>query len=201
VPPLSDLFLSVNAFARSTPWLHAPASAYATYGVLVFAALMIAGWWIARRRSSMTMAAALLAPVATLLALAAQQLVVALVSEQRPYAVLPDVLVLVSRTTDPSFPSDHACIVGAVAAALFFVDRRLGWVTTALAVLMGVTRVYVGAHWPLDVVAGLLLGAAVSTAVVLLLRRPVARLVDRIATTRLAPLVRDDETVVEALPV
>ncbi|HET7900612.1 MAG TPA: phosphatase PAP2 family protein [Candidatus Nanopelagicales bacterium] len=201
MPPLSDLFESVNAFARSTPWLHAPASAYARYGVVVFALLMLAGWWIARRRSSLTMAAALLAPVATLVAFAVQQVVVSLVSEQRPYAVLPDVLVLIDRTTDPSFPSDHACIVGAVAAALFLVDRRLGWIASVLAVLMAITRVYVGAHWPLDVVAGLALGAAVSAAVVLLLRRPVARLVDRVATTRLAPLVRAAQGATEPLPV
>jgi undecaprenyl-diphosphatase len=96
---------------------------------------------------------------------------------------------LVSRTSDPSFPSDHACVVGAVAAGLFFVDRRLGWVTTALAGLMAVTRVYVGAHWPLDVVVGLVVGAAVAAAVLVLLRRPVARLVDAAASTRLRPLV------------
>lgn len=189
MPPASQLFLSVNEFARSTPWLHSPAASYATYGIVVFGLLMVAGWWLARRRPALVMAAALLTPVGMLAAFAVQQVVVALVDEQRPYAVLPDVLVLVSRTTDPSFPSDHACVTGAVAAGLFFVDRRLGWVATALAALMAVSRVYVGAHWPLDVVAGLALGALVSTAVVLLLRRPVASLVDRLARTRLAPLV------------
>ncbi len=192
VPPASNLFLSINEFARSTPWLHSPAAAYTAYGILLFAALMVIGWWVARRRSSTVMAAALLVPVATLVAFGVQQVVVQLVAEQRPYAVLPDVLVLISRTTDPSFPSDHACLTGAAAAALFFVDRRLGWVAAALALLMAATRVYVGAHWPLDVVAGLALGAAVSVAVVLLLRRPATRLVDRLATTRLAPLLHVD---------
>lgn len=192
MPPAGQLFLNVNELARSTPWLHSPAAAYATYGIVVFGLLMLVGWWIARRRPSDVMAAALLTPVGMLVAFAVQQVVVVLVDEQRPYAVLPDVLVLISRTTDPSFPSDHACLTGAVAAGLFFVDRRLGWVATALAVLMAATRVYVGAHWPLDVVAGLVLGALVSTAVVLLLRRPVASLVERIASTRLALLVRAD---------
>lgn len=192
VPPASSLFLSINEFARSTPWLHSPAAAYAKYGILLFGLLMLAGWWIARRRPSSVMAAALLAPVATLAAFGVQQIVVSLVSEQRPYAVLPDALVLISRTTDPSCPSDHACLAGATAAALFFVDRRLGWIATVLAVLMAATRVYVGAHWPLDVVAGLALGAAVSVVVVLLLRRPVTRLVDRLATTRLAPVLHAD---------
>jgi undecaprenyl-diphosphatase len=190
VPPAHDLFVRINDVARSTPWLHGPAAAYATYGVLLFGVLMLVGWWLARSRSSLTMASALLTPVAVLVAFAVQQVVVSLVGERRPYDLLPDTLVLVGRTTDPSFPSDHACIVGAAAAGLFLVDRRLGWVTAAFALLMAATRVYVGAHWPLDVVAGLALGAAVSVAVVLLLRRRVARLVDGVAASRLAPLVR-----------
>ena len=72
------------------------------------------------------MAGALLTPVAALVAFLAQQVIVSLVDESRPYALRPDALVLIARTTDPSFPSDHACVCGAVAAALFFVDRR-GW--------------------------------------------------------------------------
>jgi undecaprenyl-diphosphatase len=183
------LFLTVNRFARSTPWLHGPAEAYAVYGIVVFAALIVLGWWLARDKGSITMAYALLTPVAAVVALLVQQVIVRLVDEARPYALHPDALVLVSRTSDPSFPSDHACVVGAVAAGLFFVDRRLGWVTTALAGLMAVTRVYVGAHWPLDVVVGLVVGAAVAAAVLVLLRRPVARLVDAAASTRLRPLV------------
>jgi len=49
--------------------------------------------------------------------------------------------------------------------------------------------VYAGAHWPLDVVAGLALGAAVSVLVVLLLRRPVSRVVAWARANRLRPLV------------
>ena len=40
VPPASSLFVSINEFARSTPWLHSTAAAYATYGILVFAVLI-----------------------------------------------------------------------------------------------------------------------------------------------------------------
>ena len=189
MPPANDLFLRINAFAADTPWLHGPAAAYATYGILVSVALMVAGWWVARRRDARTMATALLVPVAALAAFAVQQIVVLLVDEARPYAVHPDALVLIGRTSDPSFPSDHACLTGAIAAALFLVDRRLGWTATVVALLMAATRVYVGAHWPLDVVAGLALGAAVAIAVVLLLRRPVTRLVERLRSTPVAPLL------------
>ncbi len=189
MPPLDGLFQAINQLAIDTPWLHGPTRLYAKDGILLFGLLIVVGWWLARSRGPQVMAAALLTPVATVVAFAVQQLVVMVVDEARPYAVHPGALVLIDRTTDPSFPSDHACVVGAVAGGLFFVDRRLGWVASALALLMAGARVYVGVHWPLDVVAGLLLGGAVAGAVLLALGGPVGRLVERLRTTALRPLL------------
>ena len=125
----ASLFSSVNDFARATPWLHGPMSLLAGYGLVVFAGLLLAGWWIARRDGDpIRMAAALWAPLGTLLAVAVNQPIVALVQEQRPHDALPGILVLATPTTDPGFPSDHATVVGAVTAGLFLVNRRLGWV-------------------------------------------------------------------------
>ena len=182
-----SLFLSVNDFARSTPWLHGPLVVYAGYGLVVFAGLLVAGWWIARKAGDPArMAAALWAPVGMLLALAVNQPIVAAVNESRPYASLPDILVLATPTTDPGFPSDHAMVAGAVTAGLFLVDRRLGWVTAAL---MAFSRVYIAAHYALAVVVGLLLGAAVSLAGYFLVRRVLLRLVRAVQDSRLRPLV------------
>ena len=187
----TSLFLSVNDFARSTPWLHGPLVLYAGYGLVVFAGLLVAGWWIARKAGDPArMAAALWAPAGILLALAVNQPIVAAVNESRPYASLPDILVLATPTTDPGFPSDHAMVAGAVAAGLFLVDRRLGWVAAAAAALMAFSRVYIAAHYPLDVVVGLLLGAAVSLAGYFLLRRVLLRMVLALQDTRLRPLLR-----------
>ena len=187
----TSLFLSVNDFARSTPWLHGPLVLYAGYGLVVFAGLLVAGWWIARKAGDPArMAAALWAPAGMLLALAVNQPIVAAVNESRPYASLPDILVLATPTTDPGFPSDHAMVAGAVTAGLFLVDRRLGWVAAAAAALMAFSRVYIAAHYPLDVVVGLLLGAAVSLAGYFLLRRVLLRMVLALQDTRLRPLLR-----------
>jgi membrane-associated phospholipid phosphatase len=80
-------------------------------------------------------------------------------SEPRPYATHPHLLVLASHTGDFSFPSDHAVMAGAVAAGLLLVSRPLGLVAAAAAVLMAFARVYIAAHYPWDVIAGLVLGA------------------------------------------
>ena len=187
--PLDSLFLAVNSLARSTPWLHGPAAAYAVYGLVAFVPLLAIGWWRAGRAGALAMAGVALVALAALVAYGVQQAVVLLVAEPRPYAVHPDALVLVGTTIDPSFPSDHACLAGALTAGLFLVDRRLGGAGAALAVLLAADRVYVGAHWPLDVVAGLALGAAVAFAFVVVARRPAARLVARLEGTPLRPLV------------
>jgi membrane-associated phospholipid phosphatase len=181
----TDLFTRINDLARGTPWLHGPVTAYASFGLLLFGGLLVAGWWVARRRDDRTMAGALLAPVLAVVAVVAQQPVITWAGHPRPFVVHPDALVLVARSADSSFPSDHACVVGAVTAALFFVDRRLAVVSGVLALLMAFARVYVGAHWPVDVVAGLLFGAGVATIGVLLLRTPVSRVVARARASRL----------------
>jgi undecaprenyl-diphosphatase len=183
------LFDAVNGFAIATPWLHVPAAVYATWGIWVFAVLMVLGWWSARSTGHLHMASVALTAVGTVLAYGLQQLVVMAVKAPRPYSVHPDALVLIGRTSDPSFPSDHACIAGAVTAGLFFVDRRLGWTSTLFAVLIAAARVYVGAHWPQDVLVGLALGGLVCAVLVKFLRRPTAAFVERLAHTPLRPLL------------
>lgn len=186
----ATLFRYVNDFARATPWLHAPARAFAAYGVVLFAVLLLWSWWSAVRADDQrAVASSLWAPLGMLLALALNQPIGRLVGEPRPYAVLGHVLVLTHRSSDFSFPSDHAVMAGAVAAGVLLVHRRLGLGALAAALLMAVTRVYVGAHFPGDVVAGLVLGAAVTVAGHALARPLIEALVRRVGRTPMRMLV------------
>ena len=184
-------FRAINTFARSTPWLQGPMLAYATYGVVMIAVLLLAGWWVARRRdSARTMAAALWAPLATLLAVGINQPIVAAVHEARPYNTVQGILVLAHRSVDPSFPSDHAVMAGAAVTGLLLVTRgALAWVAVAAGLLMAFSRVYIAAHYPHDVLAGLALGAVVALVGYLLLRRPLTTVVQALERTRLRPLL------------
>jgi undecaprenyl-diphosphatase len=175
--------------------LHEPARLFAQYGVVLFAGLLLVSWWLARGTGDLRRTtAALWAPVGALVALGVNQLIASAVAEPRPYLALSHPLVLVSRSTDYSFPSDHAVMAGAVAAGVWIANRRLGILTAALAVLMAFTRVYVGAHFPLDVAAGLLVGALVAVASYLLVRPVVVRLVEQLARTPLRPLLTAEPT-------
>lgn len=156
------LLLDINTFARGTGGLHPLLAGYARYGVLLFAGLLLSGLLSTRARPPRELAAAGWACLATVLAVAVNQPVGNLFDEARPYTTYPQLLVLASRTSDFSFPSDHAVMAGAVATGLLLVSRRLGLLAAAAALLVAFARVYVAAHYPWDVAAGLLLGAAVT---------------------------------------
>ncbi len=68
-----------------------------------------------------------------------------------------------------SFPSGHTAVAFAVALSLFGLGAGLGAVTLVLAAGIGASRVYLGAHYPFDVVVGAAIGAGAGWAARLLL--------------------------------
>lgn len=189
---MSGSFGRVNEFARDTGWLHGPAEVYASYGVALFAGLLLTGWWLARSRGPRTMAAALWAGGGMLLAVALNQPLVNGFREARPYTTHPHILLLAHRSGDYSFPSDHAVMAGAVATGLLLVSKRLGVAAVVAALLMAFVRVYVGAHYPHDVIAGLGFGAGVVLLSWRLLAAPLTAVVERLHASPLRPLLHDN---------
>ena len=186
----ASLFRTVNRLAARTGWAHPLFIAYAKYGVALFAALLLAGWWLARRRADVDgMASVIWGGAGALVALGVAQQIGHAVDRARPYAVMPTVHVLITRTSDFSFPSAHATAVGAVAAGLWLAHRRLGAIAAGLALVMAFARVYVGAHYPGDVAAGLLLGAAITVALQPVAARILRPLLGRLAQSPLRNLV------------
>jgi len=78
----------------------------------------------------------------------------------RPFLVLP-VNQLISNGSS-SFPSGHAAFFFAVATAIYLYNKKWGMVFFAGSVLMTVSRVIGGVHYPLDIVAGALIGIAIA---------------------------------------
>ena len=175
-----ELFRAINGLARHTHWLHGPATALATmYGPLLLVALLVAGWLVARRHGPAVMAAALWAPAGAALALAVHTPIAEVAEEPMPSRSLPHAVFLVHGTADLTSPSAHATLAGAVAAGLFLVRPRLGLVAAGVGLLMGLSRVYVGMHYPSDALAGLVVGAVVTTLGFMLAKTPLMALVAR----------------------
>jgi membrane-associated phospholipid phosphatase len=194
-PAPDPWFLRINEFARDTPWLHPVVIGYADYGIVVFAVLLAAGWWIARRRGDLTaLAAAVWAPLGALAAVAISEPLAAVIAEPRPDAMLPDIVVLAHRGSE-SFPSDDSVLAGAVAAGLVLVGNRLGTVALLAAAAMAFARVYIGADYTHDVLAGLGLGVTVSVLGFWATRPVLVRLLRRAEEIRLVrPLLTVAET-------
>ena len=89
----------------------------------------------------------------------------------RPCVALEGVRMLLGKKTSLSFPSNHAANIAAAAVVVSFYYRRMLWPMACLAFLIAFSRVYVGVHYPGDVLFGALFGAGMAAAVLAVLRK------------------------------
>ena len=79
--------------------------------------------------------------------------------------------ILVRRLGDYSFPSGHTSASFAAATAIYAIDRRWGAAAYVLAALIGFSRLYLGVHFPTDVLAGAVVGILAAKAAQCLLEK------------------------------
>ncbi|MGK5630407.1 phosphatase PAP2 family protein [Streptomyces sp. URMC 123] len=190
----TDLYRDITDFARTTPgWVHSLTEFGTDAGLVVLAAVVLLAWWRARRGDGRAMALALVAPVTAILAYATSEVAKLLIEEERPCRAVAGAAARTIAECPPpgdwSFPSNHATIAAALAVGAVFAWRRIAVWALPLAVLMAASRVFVGVHYPHDVAAGLLLGAAVAALGAVLLVRPGTAVVERLRRGPLRPLL------------
>lgn len=99
-----------------------------------------------------------------------------LIARARPYAVLEKIAIITSQPGDHSFPSGHSACSFAAAWALWrSLPRKWGIAALVLAGLIALSRLYVGVHYPTDVIAGSLIGIALGAAAYALVQKTKAR--------------------------
>jgi membrane-associated phospholipid phosphatase len=153
----SDVKLArqLNALACRSVLARALATGSASWLAGVEVLLMCAFFLAGRRRSAGRMLAAVG------LVYVASDVLGVVWRRERPFAEIEDVEALVRHTSRRSFPSRHVASGLAMAAIGGRAHPLLGATMSAVAWLLGVSRVATGLHYPSDVLAGALLGSAI----------------------------------------
>ncbi|NEB76827.1 phosphatase PAP2 family protein [Streptomyces sp. SID14478] len=187
--PDVSLLYDINGLTDDTPgWFDRGMEFVGEYGILFGLVLVVLWcWWGARKRGALddaasSVAAVVWAPLAAAVAVLVNVPIRSFVERPRPFKDHDGLHVLIDGKNDFSFVSDHATLAMAMGAALFVAHRKLGFVGIGLAVVEGFCRVFMGVHYPTDVVGGFALGTAVALLLSPLasaLLTPVARAVGR----------------------
>ena len=151
----AQLATQLNALVRRSALARSLAVGSASGLAGVEVVLMCLAFLTGRRSSAVRMLAAVG------VVYAASELLGRVWKRERPFGELDQVEALVRHVRQRSFPSRHVASGLAMAAIGGRAQPRLGWAMTAVAWVLGVSRVASGLHYPSDVLAGALLGSLV----------------------------------------
>ncbi|MYY08932.1 phosphatase PAP2 family protein [Streptomyces sp. SID4919] len=184
--PDVSLLYEINGLAKDAPtWFDHTMEYVGEYGLMFGLVLLgVWTWWKLRARAgspeeaAQSAAAVIWVPLAAAIAVIVNIPIRGFVERPRPFLDHEGLEVLIEGKTDYSFVSDHSTLAMAMAVGIFIAHRKYGLYAIAMAFLAGVSRIYMGVHYPTDVIGGFALGTAVA-----LLLAPLAALL-------LTPLTR-----------
>jgi len=185
-----SIFHTLNGALRGDDGAQDTVQQFASISVPLFAIATCALWFFARPGRSIRLKVATLSALASAgLGLLVNQAIGHLWFRERPFAARPHQTLLLSHPShDPSFPSDHATAAFAIAFAVFFFSRRVGVLFLLGAVAVGLSRIFLGLHYPGDVAAGAAVGFA-SALIVTKLGRPYVEFAVRLLSRLTDPVV------------
>ncbi len=157
----------INAFAGNNVLLDLIMITASRFGVPLLILVSVLQWWSKHERVHVRHAC-VAAGLSFLLGLALNQIILLFVHRARPYDAGLTHLII-SRSADWSFPSDHATATFAIAGAFLLQGlRRHGLTFLSAALLVCLSRIYVGTHHATDVLGGAATGITAAIAVRLL---------------------------------
>jgi len=161
-----EWFLEINSLAGHSHFLD-EIMILSAKGVPFIFALMLVYLWFSNRKNE-----SLFVVHSVIIGLIINTIIHIGYFHPRPFVEHLGIL-LIHHNPDTSFPSDHTTLSFSVAFMLlmFQSTRRLGLIAIILAFMCGVGRIYVGVHWPFDVIGGIIIGFIASSLVLFLKNR------------------------------
>ncbi len=162
-------FSVVNHWASVSPALDKVGTVLAGDALEIWAVLLLLFWFWPPLTANRARRTVVYAAASAVLALGFNYLLTHTFGYQpRPFVYLPPAAVhqLLPHAADSAFPSDTTAGSFGLATAFFYARTRDGWWAWLLAAAIGVARVFVGLHWPNDILVGALDGVVAGLVVV-----------------------------------
>ena len=150
-----ELFRMFNDLGKEVMFLNPIMIFFAKYMkyFLLFGIIM---YWFTRKRENRIMIISSM--FAFVIAEVFGAIAGAIHSNNQPFAELSNVNQLIGHAIDNSFPSDHAIEFFSICITFLLFKKNLRYVWLAIAILVSISRVWVGVHYPADILVGAILG-------------------------------------------
>lgn len=156
------IFEAINQFAGHNNILDQSVVFFTKYGPLLFGLFFVWLWFTKHGNRAENRKIVLFAFTIAVVTIGIDKIIEMSFFRARPF-VNHDVTMLVDKLdSDPSFPSNHTAGSFALALALFWKRRKMGAVLLVFAGLMALSRIFVGVHYPTDVLTGAFIALVVA---------------------------------------
>ncbi|WP_051330904.1 undecaprenyl-diphosphatase [Aneurinibacillus terranovensis] len=150
------LFMLINGLAGKNSITDGIMKGFTSYGPYVFALILLV--MIVFSKSKVVRIAGLIGGVSGVIGLGANFIIGHIFYRSRPF-ITHHVHLLLSHAPDSSFPSDHTTGAFAITFALWRFNSMLGKICLFISIMIGISRIFVGHHYPTDVIGGFVVGA------------------------------------------
>lgn len=156
-----QMFSIINGLAGHWHFLDFIMAAVAKWGVVVYGLPLVYLWFKKAGHDQITnnRKGVIRVVLSAGIALAINQIIGLAYFRPRPFAA-HHVTLLLDRSPDPSFPSDHATGATAVTACVWGVSKGWGIILAVMSLVLVFSRIYCGTHYPADILGGILTGLA-----------------------------------------